>query len=393
MTEASSQIGTALHVGKFYPPHRGGMETYLRDLLTALQAHGWCSLALVHESRDKSGPLPREPAPAEPRVVRVAVWANILFTPISPGFPWYLNRLLRESSPAVLHLHLPNVSAFWALMSPRARRIPWVVHWHADIPLNGLHRGLRWFYHLYRPFERMLLRRAAIIIATSPPYLDSSPALAPFRDRCRIVPLGTRRPSAPGRQPAPATATTGRPAPLRVIAVGRLAYYKGLESLVRAVARCPDVTLDIVGDGEGQGTLKTLIDNLNLGCRVRMLGNLSDSALDRQLRGSDCLCLPSIERTEAFGVVLLEAMARGKACVVTAVPGTGMAWVVQHGRTGLVVPPGDELALASALGQLAAEPALCEAMGRAGLERFHEEFDIEASAAAIAGIYNELAER
>ncbi|MDO3383261.1 glycosyltransferase [Gilvimarinus algae] len=373
---------TALHVGKFYPPHRGGMETYLRDLLMALHERGIRCLALVHRS---PGPEPSEPQSGSgPKVVRVPVWANLLFTPISPGFPWRLNRLLRDESPAILHLHMPNVSVFWALFLPRARRIPWVVHWHADVPVGALHWGLRWFYRFYRPFERWVLNRAAVIVTTSPPYLQSSPALAPFTQRGRVVPLGINEP--PPSDKPPVTPAE----PLQLIAVGRLAYYKGFDVLLRALQQCPDVTLDIVGDGERKHELKALIEQLQLSERVTLLGNLSEVELDRRLRASDCLCLPSIERTEAFGVVLLEAMSRGKACLVTAVTGTGMAWVVEHEQTGLVVPPNDVDALANALVRLAENRALCKAMGEAGLTRFRERFTIDTSAGGIADIYREL---
>lgn len=386
MKSDTPQTNTALHVGKFYPPHRGGMETYLHDLLTALQARGIHCQALVHRSaEEQTGPV--ESIGDDPKVTRVPVWANLLFTPISPGFPWQLNRLLREASPAVLHLHMPNVSAFWALLLPRARRIPWVVHWHADVPVAALNPGLRWFYRLYRPFERWILRRATVIVATSPPYLQSSPPLAPFLPRCRVVPLGIRKPPSTTTAPLASAQPTS---PLRVIAVGRLTYYKGFDVLLQALAQCPGVILEIVGDGERRRELSALIEQLQLGERVTLLGSLSDSELDWRLRASDCLCLPSIERTEAFGVVLLEAMARGKACVVTTVPGTGMSWVVQHEQTGLAVPPNDVEALANALARLAANRALCTAMGSAGLARFRENFTIDASAEAIANIYREL---
>jgi len=388
LTTKPSPAITALHIGKFYPPHRGGIETYMRDLLMALHARGVRCQALVHRSAKGQGTEPTEDTENGPQIVRVAVWANLLFTPISPTFPWHLNRLLRETSPAVLHLHLPNVSAFWALFLPRARRIPWVVHWHADVPVGALHRGVRWFYRLYQPFEQWVLRRAAVIIATSPPYLQSSPVLAPFRHKGRVVPLGIHEPLAADKT-APAEPPE-QTSPLRVIAVGRLAYYKGFDRLLRALAQCPDVTLEIIGDGERKHELKALIEELQLSERVTLLGNLSDQELDQRLRASDCLCLPSIERTEAFGVVLLEAMARGKACVVTSVPGTGMSWVVQHNHSGLVVPPNDIDALADALAQLAANRALCKTMGNAALERFRKEFTIDASAAEIEKIYHEL---
>ena len=127
--------------------------------------------------------------------------------------------MLAEFRPDVLHLHLPNTSAFWALKSRRARAIPWVVHWHSDVIGPGLDAKLKLFYPLYRPFEQALLKRADAVIATSPPYLESSRALQPFRDKCRVIPLGLD----PARLEPSATATAsvwrndGR---LKVLAVG-----------------------------------------------------------------------------------------------------------------------------------------------------------------------------
>ncbi|WP_020210027.1 glycosyltransferase [Gilvimarinus chinensis] len=366
------------------------METYLRDLTTALEHKGVQCVALVHASPQGNESEPVTPSAVSPKVVRAPVWANILFTPISPSFPWKLNRLLKEESPDILHLHMPNVSAFWALFLPRARRIPWVVHWHADVPVAALNRGVRWFYRLYRPFERRVIDRAATVISTSPPYMKSSPALGSALNRCRVVPLGIPEPKTTESISSETFETLPPPSPLRVIAIGRLTYYKGFEVLLQALTKCPGVALEIIGDGEQKRDLTTLIEQLHLQQKVKLLGNLTNAELDQKLRACDCLCLPSIERSEAFGVVLLEAMARSKACVVTEVPGTGMSWVVQHNQTGLVVAPHDSDALAGALTQLAANRDLCKTMGRAGQIRFRENFTIDVSAAEIKKVYDEL---
>lgn len=385
-----------LHLGKYFPPHRGGMETYLRDLLTALIEMGVHATTLVHAS--KAGLRTRE-TPAEsyagpPRVVRAATLGTLMFTPISPAFPWQLWRLLRQEQPDMLHLHLPNVSAFWALLLPAARRVPWVIHWHADIPLDIRQRGIRWLYYLYRPLESALLRRASVIISTSPPYRDASIPLSRWRDKCRVVPLGLRDPitdTAPGNShpPLKRTEPAGHNA-LRVLAVGRLTYYKGFDVLLDAVARCPNVHLDLVGDGELRSALQRRLTDKGLASRVTLHGPLDDLSLEKLWKHSDCLCLPSIERTEAFGMVLLEAMARSKPCIATSVNGSGMAWVVEHGRTGLVVPPDSAEAIAEAFVSLAADRDLLSRMGQAGRARFEENFRIQASAAGILRVYQQL---
>ena len=191
MTEVTKPL-KVLHVGKYFPPYAGGMETYLRDLMAVQVKQGMVSTALVHKSeislRSSNENYPA--AEHELPVTRAAVWLRLLFTPISPTFPLLLNRLIKQNTPEILHLHMPNVSVFWALLLPRARQIPWVVQWQSDVLASRHSLGLRLFYTLYRPFERMVLRRSKVIITSSPPYLESSEPLADFRQKCRVVPLG-----------------------------------------------------------------------------------------------------------------------------------------------------------------------------------------------------------
>ena len=124
----------ALHVGKYFPPDVGGMETYLHDLVRALAPLNVTPSVLVHQSRISlhSSEESLSANDVALRVVRAATWCRLLFTPISPTFPWLLRRLIKREQPDVLHLHLPNPSAFWALALPAARRLPWVIHWQSD---------------------------------------------------------------------------------------------------------------------------------------------------------------------------------------------------------------------------------------------------------------------
>jgi rhamnosyl/mannosyltransferase len=315
------------------------------------------------------------------------VWFTLAFAPVAPAFPFLLRRLIKRESPSLLHLHVPNVSAFCALLLPEARKRPWIIHWHADVPLGARKRRLRLLYRVYKPFEQRLLRQASLILVTSSPYLETSEALAPWRSKCAVIPLGIKPPT---RSTAPVPNTERVSASLRVLAIGRLSYYKGFDVLLRAVAATPGVALDLLGDGEEKGRLESLIKHLGIKDRVTLHGRVSDAERQRWLASCDCLCLPSIERSEAFGVVLLEAMAAGKACVTTAVPGTGMSWLVQDTVTGLVVEPANSGELASALKHLAEQPETREAMGRAGYERFLGHFQIDRSAGEVLTRYREL---
>jgi len=377
-----------LHIGKYFSPFHGGVENYMGDLMGAMVERGIFSTALVHRhdwsltSRYDSVRLGANTF----QIVRAATWVNLFFTPISPAFPWHLARMIKNSGPDVLHLHLPNPSAFWVLALPSARRTPWVVHWHADVVTQQQGWLMKLMHKLYRPLERALLKRARSIIATSAPYRDSSEPLRPFLAKCRVVPLGMDvRRLAPVSLPTEAGEQHWQA--LRVLAVGRLTYYKGLSYLIDAIARVEHARLDLVGVGDLEQELKRQVASLGLGNRVTFHGATTEQELAILMAQCDCLCLPSIERTEAFGVVLLEAMRFGKPTVVTDVAGSGMGWVVDHGVTGLKVEPGNADALALALQQLGADRGAARRMGERGREKFDRMFEISRTVDDILDTY------
>ena len=178
--------------------------------------------------------------------------------------------------------------------------------------------------------------------------------------------------------------------PLQVLAIGRLTYYKGFEYLIRAAARVRDVRVDIVGTGDMEKHLRSVLSGLRLENRVRLRGAVTNRELGELLDRCDCMCLPSIERTEAFGMVLLEAMLHGKATVVSDVPGSGMGWIVEHGGTGIKVKPADVEALAGALTRLRENREETREMGRRGKEKFDRAFEIDHSVALLIDVYREV---
>ena len=381
-----------LHVGKFFPPVPGGIETYLADLLDASLDAGLDVAALVHQ--------PRRPRSSDPPrnnrfpLYTVPSYGQLLYAPVSPGFPLALHRAIQSFRPDILHLHLPNPSAFAVLALPCARGVPWVVHWHADVDGTALSHVVRWAYRFYRPLEQALLRRSARVIVTSPDYLAGSRALSAWHDRCHIVPLGVS--STRLRDIDPAQRDQARHAwpqrsGLRVLAAGRLTYYKGFEVLVQAIARAePSVTLVIVGEGPNRRKLEEQIRGLRLEPRVRLLGYREDSELQGLMAGCDLLCLPSIDRSEAFGLVLLEAMHYGRPVIASDIPGSGVGWVVRQGGHGLLTPPGDADALADALNRLQAQPDLRDRFSQIAAQRFAGTFGLEASVEQLARLYRGL---
>jgi len=373
-----------LHLGKYYPPCPGGIESFLGDLLPVQQQQGIDAAALVH-AHDKPE---RQRFPQ--MVWRAPTYGKLLYVPFSPSFPLWLDAMIRTFDPQLLHIHVPNMSAFWALAVPSARKIPWVIHWHSDVVASSIDKRLAWAYQAYQPLEWMLLSRSVRIIATSIPYRDSSVPLQRWMDKTSVVPLGVD----PRRLPTPESDDLSwaerqwKGTDLRVLCIGRLTYYKGHQVLLESLQHVDQVQLICVGGGE-------LLSNLEerrqcLGLKVQFTGALSDSRRNALLETCDVLVLPSVERTEAFGVVLLEAMAFGKPVIATRVEGSGMGWVVEDGENGLLVPPGDAEALARAMRTMRECPGLRKQMGERGKEHLGTRFHIRRCARSFSGIYQDL---
>lgn len=383
-----------LHVGKFFAPFAGGIENFMADLSRACHSMGVAQACLVHRSPgqdDSEGDDPDERFEFLDAFERVPMAAQISYAPFSPGFGRALERMLADFRPDVLHLHLPNTSAFWALRSPRARAIPWVVHWHSDVVGPGLDAKLKLLYPFYRPFEQALLKRADAVIATSPPYLDSSRALGPWHDKCRVIPLGMD----PERlDVADCSGELGwrRADRLSVLAVGRLSRYKGFEGLIRAARAVDGIELVIAGSGKQHARMQRLVPDAQRD-RLRLVGGVSDGVRNRLLAECDVLCMPSVNRAEAFGLALVEAMAAGKPAIATRVPGSGMGWVVEHERTGWLVEPGDVDELCGVLQALAADRTGLAATGRRARERFDAHFRIDAVAREVVDVYRGVGRR
>ena len=377
-----------LHIGKFLPPDMGGMESFLGDLMEAQTSGSVEAGAVVHAGARSSGVVRATEAG---RVWRVPMMGQLLYTPVSPSFSWRLSDAIRRFRPDVLHIHLPNPSAFCALVSPAARALPWVVHWHSDVVFPPGRTALQGALRTYRLFERRLLERAECVIATSPPYAASSLPLAPYRHKVEIVPLGLD----PRRLESTDSArdwaeTQWNASGLRLLGVGRLAHYKGFNTLIQALAHAKGVQARVVGEGEMYEALDAQIRSAALSDRVRLMGACSDDQRNALLRSCDALVLPSVERTEAFGVVLLEAMALGKPVVASAIPGSGPAWVVDAQTHGWHVNPGDVDGLARALNDCAQDEAKRSLFGIAGKARFEECFHIDAVASRLDNLYHEV---
>ncbi len=354
-----------LHVGKFYPPARGGMETVLRHMCEGLRERGHDVTALVAATAGGGRERRVSPTPAAAaagagaapngRLLQAGTLAVLYGQPIAPALPLLLRRELRQRPPDILQLHLPNPLASLSCLAllPR-RRVgggPRLAVWHhADIARQRL--GAR----LLAPLLRAGLSRADGIAVSSAALRDCSPSLRPVRDRVEVIPFGI-----PTAEWSACRGAGEGP----FVFVGRLVYYKGLELLLEALACVREAQLLVIGGGPLLGALERRTARLGLDGRVRFAGELGSDSLRRCFDGARALVLPSCHPSETFGVVQLEAMAAGLPVIATRLE-TGVDRVGRDGETGLTVPPGDAEALAGALRAVMADPARARAWGEAG---------------------------
>ncbi len=169
-----------------------------------------------------------------------------------------------------------------------------------------------------------------------------------------------------------------------VLYVGRLNAQKRLDVLLRAIARVPRAKLELAGEGEEKGALEALARELGVSERVRFLGPRSDVALLHAR--AQVFVLPSA--SEGLPNALLEALAAGTPTVATEIPGTKD--VARHEKEALLVPPGDEAALAREITRLLDDRALAGRLSAQGRERARE-YDLERTADAYSKLFTELA--
>jgi rhamnosyl/mannosyltransferase len=363
-----------LQLGKFYPPHRGGIETHVETLCQGLAQVTTVEVEVI-VANDSVWSATENLDGA--RVRRLGRLVEITSVPLCPRLAWAIRRTPAD----LIHLHVPNPYAALALLLS-GHRAPMVISWHSDVIRQ---RNLAW---LLAPLERAVVNRAAAIVASSANYLESSPTLAWNRARCRVIPFGVDPAEFAVRDPSRVTHIRVCYGPRIVLAAGRLVYYKGFEHLIRAMPQV-DAQLLIVGEGPGRAQLESEVARAGVRERVTFLGDVSREQLIDTYHAADVFVLPSIARSEAFGIVQLEAMACGVPIVNTRIE-SGAPGVSLDDETGLTVEPGLPAALAAAINRLLDDPELRARYGAAGARRVREHFSRDMMVTRTLALYREV---
>ncbi|MEW6329844.1 MAG: glycosyltransferase [Pseudomonadota bacterium] len=374
-----TQNSYVLHVYRtYFPDPPGGLQEAIRQIALAGTAAG----LEQHIYALSPSPVPMQIARPEGRVVRSRSWMAPASCDIGGiGALRLFSRLARETS--LLHYHFPWPFADF-LHSVTKPAAPAVMTYHSDIVRQRL------LGSLYSPLMWSMLRSMKAIVATSPAYIRTSPVLShpTIRDKVRMIPLGIEENSYPddGDDSVFGRIYLHADEPYFLF-VGMLRYYKGLDFLVQA-AKSVAAKVVIAGSGPELPRLKTLASEMDVK-NVVFAGQVTDAEKVALLKNCRALILPSHLRSEAFGMVLVEAAMLGRPLISCEI-GTGTSYVNVHEETGFVVPPMNPDVLAKAMISLLMDERLAASFGRHARTRYEQFFSGKAMGRAYAELYREV---
>lgn len=365
------------HVKSFHTTH-GGVERVVEDLIPELNRFADLEVDVLCQ-----GPESRDYALAgRGRVFQAKT--GLAISAASLSWPDFRVWQRVAGSYDIVHVHLPwpqsNLNLFFKRFDGAV-----VVHWHSDVVRQRL------LYAGYRWLERWLLQRADRICVTSPKLLEESAALEGFRHKAVSIPIGIPEAANEIDEDEIRRVRSRYGGRSIVFALGRLVPYKGFEYLVRAAhSLTSDAVVLIAGDGPLRAQLASLIGDLGVQDRVMLLGQIAGREVELLMRACDVFCLPSVQNSEAFGIVQLEAMRAGRPVVSTRIRGSGVDWVNLDGVSGITVDPRQPDALARALNQLVRNPELARRLGRSARGRYEELFTSRRMATQVRAMYLSL---
>ncbi|TVM04340.1 MAG: glycosyl transferase family 1 [Candidatus Brocadia sp. WS118] len=362
-----------LHIFKDYYPVVGGIENHIKILAESESENGF-DVTVLTTSPSKETTIE---IINSVRVIKASRITTVSRAPISISlFKW-----IRKLNVDITHIHFPYpIGEFAHLLFGHSLRT--IITYHNDIIKQ------KYLLKLYKPFLLSVFKKADCIITTSPQLIQTSPILNYFRDKCKVIPYGIDidRFSKPDKVVSDTLRKRFNSDSI-VLFVGRLRYFKGLEYLIDAM-KLVNATLLIIGKGNEESTLKAKVSKEGLKNKVVFLGEIAHNDLPEYFDLCDIFVLPSSHRSESFGIVLIEAMACGKAVISTEL-GTGTSFINIHEKTGVVVPPRNAGELANAINRLLINESFrkeCETNAK----KRSLEFSKEHLTKRIIGLYTEV---
>ncbi|MCM1141992.1 MAG: glycosyltransferase, partial [Muribaculum sp.] len=330
-----------LHIGKFYPPIEGGIESINKFIVDSLKGHSQRVISFNNKNISKEEDVDGTP------VIRTSSKITIASQPISFKYFRELRRNITMFSPDIIHFHYPNPLGALYLVLLKNKKNKLIVHWHSDVVEQ------RYLYRLVRPFEQRLLKMADKVITTSPNYRDHSIPLSYFKDKTIVIPCSIDESKFDLKNEDEHKKVNdikekynGKPI---VFFIGRHVEYKGLRYLLEAERLIKNDCVFVIA---GQGSLTQELKESYPSNRIHWLGRLSDEDMKLYYHAADIFAFPSITKNEAFGVVLAESMYCACPAVTFTIEKSGVNWVSVNNETCIEVANRDIKEYADAIDRL-----------------------------------------
>ncbi len=350
-----------LQLGKFWPG-KGGLERVMIDLVEGISGRGIdCDMLTVDVEKNRCREIVLN---NHSRILCVSSLFTLCATMISPAMVKKLRQI--QSQYDIIHIHHPDPMAAFALwLSGFKGKV--VLHWHSDILKQKI--ALKFFL----PLQNWLIKRSDLILTTSPVYLKHSPYLQSSFANAAVLPIGI---DAISPDPDGVESIRKQYRGKKIIfSLGRLVGYKGFNYLIEAAQYLSDDYVVLIGGaGVLQQKLQRQIQQQGLVGKVVLLGRIPNKDIPNYYGACDVFVMSSIWKTEAFGIVLLEALSAGKPIVATKIKGSGVSWVNEDGVTGVNVEPENGRAIADAVCYILSERSRYETYSHNAKKRYTDIF-------------------
>ncbi len=368
-----------LQLGKFYPPDTGGIEQVMFNITETLNERGiQCDVLCSNNTCEY-----QEEKIKNYTVYRTKSFGKLFRTSISVQMIFKLCEIISNYN--IVHIHHPDPMATLALFFAHTGKQKIIVHWHSDIIKQKITKLL------YLPLQNWLLKRTEQIIVTTSVYKEQSEDLRKFKNKCVIVPIGIDASKLKCNKGVIKKIRNKYKNKKIVFSLGRLIYYKGFEYLIRAAQYIDDdFVILIAGSGPLYNKLKKLIVEKNLSNKVWLLGRVADNMLGNYYSTCNIFCLPAVDKSEAFGVVQVEAMSFSKPIITTDIEGSGVSFVNKHGVSGLNVPTRDEHALARAFESVISDDIVYKNYCKNARKRFEKLFTHDRMVTKLIKLYERI---
>jgi len=368
-----------LQVNKLYYPAIGGIERVVQQIAEGLSEDVnmnvlVCSDTIHYKKEELNGV----------QITRLPKLFQFGSLPIPFGFNITLRHLSKTQD--IIHLHMPfPLGDIACLLSRFQGKI--IVWWHSDVVRQ------KKMMRLYKPVMLQMLKRADAIVVATEGHIEGSAYLKPFREKCVVIPFGVDEKVEQAAdlywmQQTQQKEVRNTNKTVKFLFVGRLVYYKGCDVLLKAFANVQGAELEIVGEGALEEKCKSIVNTGGFQNKVHFYGKLTERKLFQKYSECDVLVLPSVARSEAFGLVQIEAMAFGKPIINTKLS-SGVPFVSIHGETGLTVEQGNQEQLTQAMQWMVEHPKERLQMGINARERMKAEYRQEQMLDKVFQLYNE----